>query len=158
MASVVRYVHAIPQQEPYDFGLDQNGRKRYAFNVVVMRHPTFTESSVVVGDEVTKVKTFTGVLHMFIEELVTILQNAGVGTKNTNIFITSISQIPAKGGPYLSIAESAGLQRLATHDLDYSQPAAQLVARSPHPGDARLMAWNAYNALNSARNVDVTTS
>lgn len=159
MPSIVRYVMIRPTQEPADMRrLDENSRHRFSFNVQAMRYPKFTEADVVAGDEITKVKTFTGVLHLFMEEVVSILEAAGVGTRNTNIFLTTIHQIPTKGGPFLSIQETGGLVELRTHDLDYSRPSAQIVTRSPRPGDARLMAWNAYNALKSVENVDVTTS
>lgn len=159
MPSIVRYLDIIPQQEPFDMSLDAKGRQRYGFNILVRRHPKVTASQVIVGDEVSVVLTPQGTLDRFIEELVTVLVAAAVGVLNTTIFVTGNHRVPAKGdGPYLSIVETSGFTRLRTHDFEYSQPAAQIVARATIPADARAMAWDAYSALVNIQNADVTTA
>lgn len=86
----------------------------------------------------------------FIEDLISLLETASVGTGNVNIFATSKSAIPQGNGPYLGIAETGGTSPDYIQDQilpAYHKPTAQLTCRSISYLSARTMLANAVNAL-----------
>lgn len=134
---MARFLQVADLQEPFDLGPDPSGRARYAFNIVVTKTASDT----------------------FDDELVAVLQNASVGTLNSNIFVGRSADIPTGDGPYLSIIETGGYAGLRIHDQRrpaYPRPGAQIVARATSPVAARTMARAAYNALVDVVNATVT--
>lgn len=125
-------------QEPFDMKIDPSGRARIVFNIAVIKRSSDT----------------------LLEEIVTILEDAGVGTYGTDIFDSSKADIPTGAGPYLSIIETGGAPPERTQNSvstpAYPQPTAQLVVRATDYTDARTMARAAYNALAPIRNTDIT--
>lgn len=133
------YREITPLQEPMDMGLDPTGnRARVGFNVFAIK----------------------GASDTFIEELVKLLTDAGVGTFGTNIFASTSAEIPVGAGPYLSIVETGGTSPERTQNSvavpAYQRPTAQLVVRASTYSAARTMARAAYNALVGVRNQTVT--
>jgi hypothetical protein len=129
------YRELSPIQPPIGIASDENNRAQIVFNVQAVKEPSLT----------------------FLEELVKLLVTAAVGVFNTNIFAGTMAQIPAEGGPYLQLIENGGGPPLRIqNDLSgYDRPTAQVRVVAPNYVDARLMARNAYVALN-IRNQSVT--
>jgi hypothetical protein len=92
----------------------------------------------------------------FIDDLVTILQTARVGTLGRDIFASSKANIPTGAGPYISITESGGSGPENTHNSTdkpaYVRPNAQILTRATDYVIARNKAQAAYNALYPVRN------
>jgi hypothetical protein len=140
---MTRYLRITPLQEPFDLGLDDNQRPMVGFNILCE-----------------KVESDT-----FLEEVVRILELAGVGLRGTTIFTTSKSGLPTSGeGPWLKIRETGGLpgRRIQNQTAPaYPRPAAQVVAVAAGAPDtayarARTMARAAYVALVAIKNTDVS--
>lgn len=95
---------------------------------------------------------------MFLDDLVTILTTAGVGTFNVNIFASSKATIPPGAGPYLTLAETGGSGPEGTHNAAaagfpaYVRPNAQILVRALSYSAARAMSDAAYSALFPVRN------
>jgi hypothetical protein len=79
---------------------------------------------------------------MWIDDLVTLLQAANVGTFGVNIFASTKSVIPNGAGPFLSIIETGGTSPDNTQNSAvpaYDRPGAQLVSRAATYVAARAM-------------------
>lgn len=128
------YLALRPLQEPYDLGgLDDNGRAQCAFNVLALKRPSGT----------------------FVQELVAVLEAAGVGVEGETIFGTSTATMPEQGGPYLAVRSTGGTAPIGTHNDGagaYRQPGALFIAHAPRWADAEAMAQAAFNALLEVRN------
>lgn len=124
-------------QEPFDLSPDGTGRAKVAFNISVVKRYSNT----------------------FLEEITKILMDASVGVANSNIFTTSMKDIPDGDGPYLSIVETGGTFPERTHNSvsvpAYLRPTAQIVVRAGTYSAARTMARAAYNALAAVRNSNI---
>lgn len=90
---------------------------------------------------------------MWVDDLGTVLVNAGVGTLGTNIFAGTAATIPTGAGPYLSIIETPGLAPELVQNADsYRHPSVQILVRAKSPSAANTMARAAYNALRVIQN------
>jgi hypothetical protein len=125
-------------QEPFDMGLDDTKRVRFAFNIEAIKSYSTT----------------------FEEEISKLLTDAGVGTFATSIFIGSAASIPTGVGPYLSIVATPGMRPERTHNEIATpaaqRPSAQLVTMATSYVAAKTMALAAYAALVGVRNRTVT--
>lgn len=132
------YRELEPQQEPFDGGVDDLGRARVVFNIRAVKEPSAT----------------------FLQELVKLLVDEGVGTFNTNIFASSASQMPAGDGPFLTLYSTGGMTPERTHNSvsrpAYVRPSAQVVVRARSYVTALTMAQAAYDAFVGIRNRNVT--
>jgi hypothetical protein len=124
--------------EPTDIGLDDLGRPMFSFNVEVVKAYSTT----------------------FIEEIVSILEGASLGTFGTDIFTGSKPVIPEGDGPYVSLAQTGGAEPMRTHSQvttpAYPRPRLQVVVRAASQASAVAKAYAAYVALESVRNTEVT--
>ncbi len=124
-------------QEPIDIGVDGQGRQKYAINI-------------------SAVKSFS---RAFAEEIIGLLETAGVGAFGTDIFGGSVTDVPDGKGPFLHFIDTGGATPLRTHNEigppAYQRPTAQLVARAKSFSAARSMAQDAYDALVGIRNRNV---
>lgn len=131
------YREIDPQQEPHDLTVDDVGRARCGFNIYAIKDG--------VGD--------------FTAEIVKRLEDATVGTYETDIFISSRHTVPTGDGPYLSLIETGGTGPERTHNTifppAYKRPSLLLVVRARTYEAAETMAKAAYNAL-IVRNQDIT--
>ena len=91
---------------------------------------------------------------MFLDDLIKLLEDQGVGVGGTNIFGSSLARIPAGDGPYLSVTETGGGGPEGTHNAAaqgrlpaYQRPNAQLYFRAKTYIAARTMADAAYAAI-----------
>lgn len=133
------YLSLEPLQEPFDLGeLDGAGRVQCEFNVLATRRPSAA----------------------FPQELIAILEAAGVGLEGTDIFATSAASIPTGAGPYLSIRPTGGTGPIGTHNAGagaYRRPGAQFIVRASTWAAAEAMAQAAYDALIAVRNQEVAS-
>lgn len=127
-----------PLQSPFDMGLDPRGMPKVGFNIRCVK----------------------GASNTFLEELMTILETASVGTRGTNMFAGSKATIPAGAGPYLSVVETGGTDPERVHNQVWppsaERPNAQVVVRALNYETARLMARAAWDALGAVRNATIT--
>lgn len=87
----------------------------------------------------------------FLDEIATALQAAGVGTINTNIFISSKAVVPTGPGPYLVLVETGGSGSAKTQNNTATErPSAQVSVRATSYSAARAMLNLAYVALGGA--------
>jgi len=130
------YIEILATQEPFDLGLDGNGKAMAAFNITTQKSPSDT----------------------FVDEIAKRLEDQGVGSINVDIFATSQGDIPADEGTYLSIAVTQGFFSLDIHNEQAPsnpRPAAQIIARAVDYEVAEAKAFLAYHALAGVRNTDL---
>jgi hypothetical protein len=141
------YLEVVPVQEPFDLGLDEPSRLQYVFNVVATKRPSGT----------------------FLEELAQVLEDAGVGTRGTDIFLSSNATMPDENGPFITLTDTGGPGPLRTHNeagptavagssamaVSYQRPTAQVVTRARSASACRAKAYAAYSALSAVRNREV---
>lgn len=95
---------------------------------------------------------------MWLDDLVTLLTDAGVGTLGVNVFTSSKASIPVltSGEATVQIIETAGSAPERTQNSvvrpGYIRPAAQFVVRAGTAEKARVKAQAAYNAVVGIRN------
>lgn len=132
------YREIEPLQKPFDMAKDSTGRAKIVFNIMAIKTPS----------------------DVFIEELVKLLEDGGVGTYNTNIFASSSKDIPVGDGPYLSVIETGGTFAERSHNETaapaFERPTAMIVVRAKTYAAARTMANAAYTVLEPVRNTNVT--
>lgn len=129
-------------QEPSDLDVDDSNRVQVGFNVMAWKQPSGT----------------------FLQELIAILVEAGVGVENETIFATSKAPIPTLSATdedqaFLVVKATGGTSPLGTHNhgpTAIRRPSAQIIARAKSWQAAEAMAQAAYNALTSIRNEAVS--
>lgn len=93
---------------------------------------------------------------MFIDDLITILEDADVGDINVDIFVGPGAVIPAGPGPYLTITQTGGSAPEGTHNSmeepAYVRPSAQFYVRGLALDEVVEMANAAYLAVFPIRN------
>lgn len=134
----VRDIQAL--QEPFDpGGTDEAGRAQCVFNVMATKRPSDT----------------------FVEEILKILETAGVGVENMTLFGTSMAQTPRlksvaeQDEAFLVVRPTGGPGPLGTHNDGpgaYRQPTAQIMVRARAYATAHAMAQRAFEALIAVRN------
>lgn len=131
------YLEVQPQQEPFDVGPDESGRAQCVFNVLVTKRASAT----------------------FVQELIKVLEDAGLGMGKVNLFGTSQAEIPAGDGPYLLVRPTSGTAPQGTHNdgaAAYRRPGAQILATAKTWVAAEALALAAYDALVAVRNQQVS--
>jgi hypothetical protein len=130
------YLQIQPQQEPFDVGPDAAGRAQCAFNMLATKRPSGT----------------------YVQELLGILERAGLGVTKVDLFGTSQSAIPDGPGPYVLVRPTAGTAPLGTHNDGagaYRRPGLQVLVTARSWDAAEATARKAYDALIAARNLQV---
>ena len=125
-----------PLQEPFDLGLDDAGRQIVGFNVLATKRPSAT----------------------LLQDLLVILEAAGVGRPRVDMFASSLAVLPRPSddlGPVLLLRLTGGTGPAGTHNDGagaYSRPAVQVVVHGASWEAAETMARAAYSALCAVRN------
>ena len=94
----------------------------------------------------------------WLDDIVTALQAAGVGTLNADIFVSSRAVVPvlASGFATISIKSTPGTSPENTHNSTtrpaYLQPGAQILVRADDWEEAETKALAAYSALYQVQN------
>lgn len=130
------YLSITAASEVFYINTDDKGRELLVFNLAAEKAPSTT----------------------FEEELLGLLEAAGVGQRGVNLFIAHKDAIPPGPGPYLSIRTTGGLGPRSTQNKKnaYRRPGAQVTARAEKYKDARAMADAAFEALTTVTNREVT--
>ena len=95
---------------------------------------------------------------MFLQDLIYLIEQAGLGTYNVNLFKSSKSKPPPlpAPGPFITIIETGGAAPLGTHNSPnvpaYVRPSAQIVVRAIDYDVARNKAQAIYDMLFPIRN------
>lgn len=101
---------------------------------------------------------------MFIDDLVTLLVEANLGTPGTSIFWSSGAVLPAKSTTgvnltgFITLQETGGMEPILMHTTTpgwIEQPTAQIVARANSWGPARLLAKNAWGTFVRRRSLTI---
>jgi hypothetical protein len=131
------YLSITALQEPYDASLDETGRQLFLFNVLCDKQRSET----------------------IIEEFVTILTAANIGTFGKDLFAGAQAVIPDGDGPIISIKETGGRAPLKTQNTGavpkYGMPTVQIIVRAASYTLARSKANAAFSALVKVVNQDV---
>lgn len=134
----VFYREINPSQEPFDNGTDASGRPMVSFNILCIKDAR-TET--------------------FLEEIVKILVNAGVGVYGTTIFASQQATLPINNTTIMTIRDTGGTRPLRTQNsfptIASRQPGAQITVRGETYAAARRVAFTAYDALARVRNQTV---
>lgn len=90
---------------------------------------------------------------MLAEELLAVLETAGVGTRGTTLFGASAAALPSNG-PAVAVVEYGGAAPIETHDgwVPIEQPRVQVAAYADDAATARTLAWAAWDALTGITN------
>jgi hypothetical protein len=124
--------------EPHDTGqLDDAGRCQCAFTVLAWKTPSAT----------------------FVEELIKVLVDAGVGVFSETIFGGSASVIPEGDGPFLHVKTDGGAGAVGTHSDSPAgwdrRPSAVVTVHAKKWTAAEAMAQLGYSAFVNVRNMAV---
>lgn len=101
---------------------------------------------------------------MFADDLITLMEDGGVATLNTNLFISTQASVPilASGDATLQIVETSGAGTERTQNSvirpAYIHPSAQFTARANTYAKAKAMAQAAYDAVVGIRNCLITAN
>lgn len=98
---------------------------------------------------------------MFLDDLLSVLATAGVGTINQDLFQTSRHAVPDGDGPYLMLKELGGSSPLNTHNrLDlpaWVNQGCAVIVRGKVPSTTRAMLLDARAALYPIRNTTINS-
>jgi hypothetical protein len=137
---VTIYQYIDPVQEPMGLMLDDQGRATCTFNINVTKRWSTT----------------------FLQELVSILEGAGVGALSVSIFVSPAAELPPDSDDapaFLTIVATGGTTPQKTHNdiahPAWTKPSARLTAHHRDYAVAEALAWAAYTALVRVRNLDV---
>lgn len=89
-----KYLHTQVLGQPRDAGLDGLQRQVFTFTVFFTKH--FSDT--------------------FAEEAVKLMNDAGVGTPNVDLFMGSKAEIPIGPGPFVHLLESGGTSNERVHN------------------------------------------
>ena len=96
---------------------------------------------------------------MFLDDMVTLLETASLGTRGTSIFWGSGVRVPDGDGPYLSLIETGGLSPIVMHVSEqtpgYRRPSAQITARASDWTVARAKIEEVYQLFTNPRKQNV---
>jgi hypothetical protein len=118
------YLGLMLQHEPYSIGKDGT-REQYVVTFIAHKRPSAT----------------------FLQEVLVMLEDAGVGTREVDLFAGEDVAIPGGAGPYLLALAGAGAGPVGTHNAGpgaYRRPGLRLIVTagtaSGASGTARAMA------------------
>lgn len=129
------YLEILIAQNAFPFAEDENERIMFSFNLTA---------------------TARAPVDQFEEELAKLINNAGLGTRNVDVFIGPKANIPTGDGPYITIIDTGGLDPLETHNDDlYDRMSAQIVTRGKSYTTTRTRAKSIQRVLDGVRNTTV---
>ncbi len=130
------YVEILANHPPIDIGIDENDRVMFSINVRAKAVAPITDWE---------------------QELVKILNTAGLATSGTDTWIGSDARIPAGDGPLIQIRDTGGLERMELQNGgSYERPTAQITVRAQLYPAARTRADAIWRELDGKRNLTVT--
>lgn len=130
-----RYLSILSVSSPIDIGIDENNRVMFSLNFEV---------------------TVSGPSVDLEQEIVQILENAGLATSGTDTFIGSAAVLPTGNGPYLNIRNTGGTSPLTTHNGDiYERQSVHIVVRASTYTAARTRTNAVWRELDGTYNTTV---
>ena len=131
-----KYLSITANQRPAQIGADENNRVVFSVNFSAMAQAP---------------------VEQWEEEIVKVLNTAGLATLGTDTFVGPTATIPTGNGPYLSIMDTGGTAPVETHDgLTYERLSVQVLIRALSYTIARTRALAVWRALKAVRNQTVT--
>lgn len=135
-STMYREINAL--QEPFDGGIDQQGRAMVIFNIFAIKARSNT----------------------FLKEIAGLLVAAGVGEVGEDLIASNRAAVPPTG-TITVVTETSGTapERVQNQKLPkYPRPTAKITVYSPKYDDAMSKALTAYSALCVVRNQAVTVA
>lgn len=130
-----RFLEIISAHEPASIGLDSSNRALFTCN--------FDSIAAYPVDRVELC-------------VATILEDAGLGSINADIFIGPSASIPDDVGPYISIINTGGVAPIETHDsIKYQRPSIQTIIRATDYTASLACATQVWRTLDGLRNITV---
>jgi hypothetical protein len=130
-----RYLELLAIQRPFPIGADENQRVMFSVNFQA---------------------TAAAPVEQWEEEIVKVLNDAGLATLGTDTFVGPEAVLPTGAGPYLTILDSGGLAPVDTHDgQEYERLSVQIIIRADKYRNARTRALAVWRALDGVRNTTV---
>jgi len=132
------YLWIKAMQEPFDHGIDEQGRLCFGFSIMAQKAQSGT----------------------FARELISILSAANVGVFGSTLFSSTLAVIPPTG-TVVDIIETGGMSPLKVQNdvmPKYQRPTAKILVHAVKSEDAIAKARAAYNALVVVRNQAVTVA
>lgn len=129
------YMEILANQRPFTVGVDENQRTTYSMNFVARS---------------------VGVVSTWERDLATIINTAGLGTLNTNMFIGPKAVIPKSVGPHTLIIDTGGSRPVESQNGDIDETlSAQITVRGIPSDDARVRALAIWREIHGTRNATV---
>lgn len=134
-----RYLIFDAQQRPFEIQPSLDDRTIYSCNYVV---------------------STDGVSAKYLEQVAQKLEDAGIGTRNTNIFLGLKRTLPTGTGPFIRLLETSGV----SPDLSYGSssiidmPGLQVLVIGDNPTSTHDKAIEVYNNLIASSNVSLSDS
>lgn len=130
------YLSILAAQSPANVGTDTNGRTLFSCNYDTVAHAPVED---------------------FLGEMGALISVAGLGTKNTTMFIGREAKLPTGDGPYVTLNVPGGLPNLETHNGDgYERHRLQVVVTARVFSDAKAQADAIFRAIGRRWNETVT--
>ena len=132
------YIEILSVQSPFDIGFDDNKRVMFSCNYDVMAVAPVTD---------------------FEREIGKLINNAGLGTFATDMFIGLEAILPTGDGPYVTIVNTGGIEPENTHNTSghtYEHLSCQIVCRAKTYDAADTRALAIWRLLDGITNTTVT--
>lgn len=129
------YMQILANQRPFTLDVDENQRTTYSMNFVARSVGTVSDWE---------------------RDLATIINTAGLGTLNTDMFIGPKAVIPKSDGPHTLIIDTGGSRPVESQNSDVDETlSAQITVRGTPSNDARVRALAIWREIHGTRNVTV---
>lgn len=132
-----RYLSIEAVQRPFAIGLDDLQRVMFSVNFQAIA---------------------AAPVNQWEEEIIKILNTAGLATSGTDTFIGPAVALPTGNGPYITVLDSGGTAPIQAHGATgslYERLSAQVVVRAKSYTVARTRALAVWRALHGVRNLTV---
>lgn len=129
------YMEILANQRPFTVDVDENQRTTYSMNFVARS---------------------VGTVSAWERDLATIINTAGLGTLNTDLFIGPKAIIPKSDGPHTLIIDTGGSRPIESMNGDTDETlSAQITVRGIPSNDARTRALAIWREIHGTRNATV---
>ena len=130
-----RYLEILATQRPFPFDVDESNRTVFSVNFTALA---------------------AGPVEQWEEEIVKVLNDAGLATLGTDTWVGPASVIPTGSGPYLTVIDTGGRAPDETHNgSTYERLSVQVTIRAAKYRDARTRALAIWRALDGVRDSTV---
>jgi hypothetical protein len=132
---VTRYVEILALQRPFPYDVDGLRRTLFSCNYTALAAAPVTS---------------------WADEVVRLIELAGLGTYGSDIFIGPSLDAPAGDGPYVHVVDTGGIPPNETHNGDkYERLSVQIIVRAADALAGETRAVAIWRALDGRRNLTV---